>query len=154
MLARRSKIFTWTLVKDILTYIFSSSKKKKDYITLFENNCARYLGVKYITLTSSGRNGFKLILEYFNFPQGSEIILSAYTLKDIPLIIKEMGYVPRFVDIDSQTYNIDSSLIEEKINERTVLILVTHMFGLPCKIDKIVEIARRRNLKIIEKTTL
>jgi len=150
MIVRRKRIFSKELTKNILNYIFSFSEKKRDYTALFEKKIAEYLGVEYITLVSSGRKGLELILKYFNFPEGSQIIMPAYTLKDLVIIVKNMGYTPVFVDVDARTCNMKPTLIEGKITDKTVLIIVTHLFGLPSDMDKILDISAKYNLKIIE----
>ena len=60
------------------------------------------------------------------------------------------GLEPVFVDVDPKTYNIDAAHIEDKIDANTVAIMPVHLFGQPCEMDPIVDIAKRHGLKIIE----
>lgn len=150
MVPRRNRVCNTALVKAFLSYIFSKKKRGLDYMTLFENELAMLIGTKHALLTSTGRKGLSLIIDYYSFPLGSEIILPAYTLKDLVFLIKEKGLNPVFIDISPLTYNIEASLIEEKINSNTVMIIVTHIFGMPCEIDKIAEAVKKYKIILVE----
>ena len=150
IIPRRNKVCGGKIIKRIYSYIFSKDKRRCNYVEKFEKEIAKFIGSRYALLTSSGRKGLSLIIDYYSFPKRSEIILPAYTLKDLVFIIKEKGYIPVFVDINPQTYNIEASLIEEKISKKTVMIIATHIFGMPCEIDKIVEISRKHKIVVIE----
>jgi len=150
MIVRRNKAVSMELVKSILNYIFYPSQWKNDYIALFETETAKYLGVKYAVMVSSGRKGLELIIRYYNFPKGSRIIMPALTLRDLPIMVQQMGYLPEFVDVDIDTCNMDPGQLEKKINDKTTLIVATHLFGIPCQVDKILEVAKTRNIKVIE----
>lgn len=91
-----------------------------------------------------------LAIKALEFNEGDEIIVPAYTFSAVPLIIQLSGLKPVFVDVDKETYNIDVSLIERKITQKTKAILITHMFGQPCKMDVILNLAKNNNLKLIE----
>lgn len=119
-------------------------------ISLFERNFAEYIGVRYATSVSCGKMGLYLSLQALGAQAGDEIILPSYTIKEVPAVIVSLRLKPVFVDIDQTTYNIDTDLIENRITSRTRFILATHLYGLPCRIDSILEIARKHNLKIIE----
>lgn len=150
MIARRNKVVSMRLFKSILNYIFCPSQWKKDYIALFEEETVKYLGLKYAVMVSSGRKGLELIIRYYNLPKGSRIIMPALTLEDLPIMIQRIGYVPEFVDVDIDTCNMAPEQLEKKVNDKTALIVATHLFGIPCQIDKILEIARIKNIKVIE----
>jgi len=121
-----------------------------DKIGEFEQAFADYIGSKEAIAVSAGRMAFYLILKAFNFPRGSEIIVSDYNFPPIVWVIVQSGLSPVFIDIDPHTFNIDASKIEERISSRTKAIFVTHMFGNPCVMDDIHNIADRYGLKIIE----
>ena len=142
------------LSKDTLKAIAQAIKENgiiegKD-LQHFESEFSRYIGVKYAQGASSARFLLYLALKALHIQDGDEIILPAYTFYALPLIIKLFGAKPLFVDVDERTYNINTSLIEEKITKRSRAILITHMFGQPCEMDSICSIARSYNLKIIE----
>ncbi|NNG67954.1 DegT/DnrJ/EryC1/StrS family aminotransferase [Caldanaerobacter subterraneus] len=106
----------------------------------FETNC---------TIVSNGTIAIMIALELFDFPIGSEIIVTPFTFIATVSSIIWQKYKPVFVDIEPGTYNINPNLIEEKITPNTVAILAVHVFGNPCDIDKIDEIAKKHNLKVI-----
>ena len=78
-----------------------------------------------------------------------EVIVPAFTISTAN-VIEHHGAKPVFCDIDLKTFNIDISLIEDLISERTVGILPVHLFGLPCDINPIIEIAQKYNLWVVE----
>lgn len=119
-------------------------------VRLFEKEFASYIGTENAVATCSGRNAMELILDAMGIKQGDEVIISAYTLKDLAAMMMEKGIAPVLVDVDPETFNIDPGKIEEKITSLTKAIIATHIFGVPCEIDRIVEIAKRHGLKVIE----
>lgn len=116
----------------------------------FEELFALYIGTKYAISVSSARSGLMLVLKALGLKSGDEVILPAYTFHVVPAIIKSMNLKPVFVDVKIDTYNIDTSKIEAKITPRTKVILATHILGQPCEIDKIADLCKRHNIKIIE----
>ena len=136
-------------LSDIFKVIFNSAKKDK-YVKRFEKIFANYIGVKHSIAVSSGRVGLELILKSLELSKGEEIIIPAYTLKDLIPVIQSLGLTPVPADIDMGTFNIDPDSIKKRITKRTKVILATHMFGSPCKLDKIVEIARKHSIFVIE----
>ncbi len=125
-----------------------------------ENEFKEYFGVKHAISFSSGRAGFYAILKSlreisgFSGPaegrQNSEVVLQAYTTIALPLAIQKAGLKPVYIDIEENTYNIAPDKIEEKIMSDTKALIVQHTFGIPAEMDKISEIAKRRNLILIE----
>jgi len=133
---------------DILRCLFK--KNSKNYVKEFEEKFAKYIGVKYAITTFSGRTALTLLLESLGLKKGDEIIFPAYTLKDLILIVKKLGFKPILVDIEEDSFNLNPELIEEKISDRTKVIVPTHMFGLPCNMKKIVKIAKKYDIYVIE----
>jgi dTDP-4-amino-4,6-dideoxygalactose transaminase len=93
---------------------------------------------------------FYYILRALDLPAGSEILFPALTFWVVPEIARVCGLRPVFVDIHSRTYNMDPSLIEAAITPQTRVIVPTHLYGLPCDMKPIMEIARKHRLKVIE----
>lgn len=120
------------------------------HIKDFEMRFAEYIGVKYAVALSSGRAAQYLALRSLNLDSGSEVIVPAYTFYVVPVIVKLLGLKPVFVDAQPDTYNLDPDEIEKKINPKTRCIIATHIAGLPCDIDRIVQIAKKYNLYVIE----
>ncbi len=98
----------------------------------------------------SVRSGFDLLLHSSGWPRGSEIIMSALTIPDMPRIVHENGMVPVGVDIDLQTMTPDVEEIRRRINPRTRAIVVAHLLGGLCDIGPILELARQHDLLVIE----
>jgi len=120
------------------------------FISRFEEEFAKYIGVDSAFSFGSGRMAFYAILKAMGIKGGDEIILPAYTCAVIPNAIIYCGAKPVYVDIDPKTFNMDVSKIEEKITFNTRAVIVQHMFGLPADMDKLITIAERYNLRIIE----
>lgn len=131
---------------DVLRYLFT----RKNYIDIFNNKFANYIGVKYALTVSSGRTALEVIIKALEIENGDEVILPAYTFYAVPYKLLEVGIKPVFVDINLTDCNIDTKLIEEKITKRTKAIIATHLFGHPCDMRSIIKIAKRHNLIIIE----
>jgi len=119
-------------------------------IAKFEHKFREYLGINYAISTSSGRMALYLILRSLKLKEGSEILLPAYMLPALPQVSLYCGLKPIFVDIDPCTLNIDPDDIEKKITSHSKVILAVHLYGHPCPMDKIEQLAKKYNLIIIE----
>jgi dTDP-4-amino-4,6-dideoxygalactose transaminase len=101
-------------------------------------------------LTTVGQDGTPQPNPVWFITDGDEILVPALTFVASSNVILEHQLTPVFVDCDPEVYNIDPAKIEARITERTRAIMVVHLFGLIADMDPILEIAKRRNLKIIE----
>jgi UDP-2-acetamido-2-deoxy-ribo-hexuluronate aminotransferase len=116
----------------------------------FEASIASYLGVRHAIGCASGTDALQLIFMALDLKPGDEIITTPFTFVATTETIALLGLKPVYADIDPKTFNIDPEKIEEKITSRTRAILPVHLFGQPCDMTKLNEIAKRRNLEIIE----
>ena len=116
----------------------------------FENEFARYLGVKYVVGVNSGTDALIISLLALGIGQGMEVITTANSFIATASSIVEVGAKPVFADINRKTYQIDPASIERLITKRTKAIIPVHIYGAPCEIDKILKIARENNLYVIE----
>jgi dTDP-4-amino-4,6-dideoxygalactose transaminase len=117
----------------------------------FEEAFARYHNWPVAGISASyGRMAFYYILKALAFPPGSEILFPALTFWVVPEIARVAGLRPVFVDVDPVTFNIDVSRLEEIVTPRTRAVVATHLYGLPCDMDRILAVARRYNLTVIE----
>lgn len=116
----------------------------------FEAEIAQYLNVKHAVCLNSGTDALHLALRALNIGKGDEVITVAFTFVATTESVEIVGATPVFVDIDENTFNIDASKIEEKITDKTKAIMPVHLYGQPCDMDKIMEIAKKHNLKVIE----
>ncbi len=115
-----------------------------------EKEIADYLGAKYAVGVASGTDALLLALEALGIGEGDEVITTPFTFIATTETIARAGAKPVFCDIDEKTYNIDTRKIEEKITPKTKALLPVHLYGLPCEMDKILSLAQKYNLKIIE----
>lgn len=116
----------------------------------FEEEFSAFCGSKYCTGLASGLDALSIALQVLNFQKGSEIIVPSNTYIATILSIINNGHKPVLVEPDILTYNIDPEKISERITAKTKAIMVVHLYGKCCEMDKIMEIARANNLKVIE----
>ncbi len=116
----------------------------------FEAEMQEYLGVDYAICLNSGTDALHLALRALNIGKGDEVITVAFTFVATTESVEIVGATPVFVDIDENTFNIDVNKIEEKITSKTKAIMPVHLYGQPCDMDKIMEIAKKYNLRVIE----
>jgi len=119
-------------------------------VSKFEDEFAKFCGTGYSVGVASGLDALILAIDAFDFPKDSEIIVPSNTYIATILAIVRNGFKPVLIEPNIQTYNIDTSKIEEKITKNTKAILVVHLYGKMCDMDKIIDIAKRYDLKIIE----
>ncbi len=119
-------------------------------VEAFEQEFAQYCNTKHAIGVANGLDALSLIIRAYDFPSGSEIIVPANTYIASILSISANNLKPRLVKPDINTYNIDVGAIEQEINDKTVAIMPVHLYGQTCDMDKINELAKKYNLKVIE----
>lgn len=134
-------------IKEILdSGWYLQGKKNEEFTT----NFAKFCGAKHCLGVANGLDALNLIIRAYGFGVGDEIIVPANTYIASILAISQNGCTPVLVEPSIDTYNIDPELIEEKITEKTKAILIVHLYGQAVQMDKIWELAKKYNLKIIE----
>jgi len=116
----------------------------------FEKEFAKYCGVKYCIGVATGLDALYLILKAMDIKSGDEVIVPSNTFIATALAVSYVGATPVFVEPDIETFNIDVTKIEEKINEHTKAIIAVHLQGRAADMDSINKIAIKHNLKVIE----
>ena len=116
----------------------------------FESDFATFCGVKHCIGCANGLDALNLIIKGYGFGAGDEIIAPANTYIASILAITQNNCTPVLVEPDLKTYNINPDLIEEKITPKTKAIMVVHLYGQAVEMEKIWELAKKYNLKIIE----
>ena len=119
-------------------------------VSLFEKNFADFCGVKHCIGCANGLDALNLIIKAYGFSAGDEIIVPANTYIASILAISQNGCTPVLVEPDINTYNINPDLIEEKITQNTKAIMVVHLYGQAVEMEKIWQLAKKYNLKVIE----
>jgi dTDP-4-amino-4,6-dideoxygalactose transaminase/predicted dehydrogenase len=121
-----------------------------DEVKLFEKNFADFCGTKHCVGVSSGTDALILALKALNLPKGSEIICLPTSFIASAEAIVHAGLVPKFSEIDLETGNYDYELLDRTVTNRTSAIMAVHLYGRPCDMDKVLWIAKKYNLKVIE----
>lgn len=120
------------------------------YVTDFEDSVAQYVGVKHAVACTSCTTALHIGLLLHGVGAGDEVIVPSYTWIATANVVRMVGAIPVFVDIDLSTFNIAPELIEAAITPCTKAIIPVHQFGLPADIDQINEIALGHELAVIE----
>lgn len=119
-------------------------------VDTFEKSFADYIGTKYCIGVASGTDALLLSLKSLNVGPGDEVITVANTYIATILPIIYLGAKPVLVDIDPQTYQMDTEKLEKAITRKTKAILPVHLYGIPASMDKINLIAKKHNLFVVE----
>jgi len=126
------------------------NKEWSKYLTKFETAFAKYVGAKYALATSSCTGALQIALMSIDIGPGDEVIVPDVTWVATANAVRYVGATPVFADIEIDTWNIDYRSVESLINSKTKAIVPVHMYGHPARMDKILEVAKKYNLKIIE----
>ncbi len=119
-------------------------------VEAFEKAFAGMCGVAYAVATTSGTTALHTALLAHGIGPGDEVITTSFTFIASANSILYTGAKPVFVDIDPATFNIDPEQVESAITPRTRAILPVHLFGLPCDMDPLMEIAKKHGLVVLE----
>ncbi|MFV1950721.1 MAG: DegT/DnrJ/EryC1/StrS family aminotransferase [Nitrospinota bacterium] len=119
-------------------------------VSMLEEEIASYIGVDFGVGVANGTDALHLALLACGIGAGDEVITTPFTFIATCEAISYCGAHPVFVDIDTRTYTIDADRIEEKITEHTKAIIPVHLYGQSAEMDKIMDIAGRYGLRVIE----
>ena len=120
------------------------------YIGEFEEQFAKFLGVKHAITTTSGTTAIHLALVALGIGPGDEVIVPDFTMMGSVLPVLYCGATPVFVDAEPEAFNIDPDLIEAKITKKTRAIMPVHIYGHSADMDPILAIAKKHSLPVIE----
>lgn len=120
------------------------------FIKRFEEGMAKYVGRKHAIAVCNGSVALDVAVVACGIGVGDEVILPTFTIISCASAIVRAGAVPIVIDCDPKTYNIDVTQIEKRITPKTKAIMMVHIYGLPCDMNPILELAKKYNLKIIE----
>lgn len=116
----------------------------------FENEFASYVGTKYCIGLASGLDALIIALECLKLPKGSEVLVPSNTYIASILAIVKAGLTPVMVEPDMETYNINPAELEKKLTPKTKAVLVVHLYGKACEMDKICDFCSKHDLKLVE----
>lgn len=123
------------------------------FVPEFETKFAKYLNVKGAVSTQSGTAAIHMALYELGVGRGDEVIVPALTFVATVNPVIYVGARPVFADVDMKTWNISPQEITKKITKRTKAVIPVHFYGNPCRMDEIMNIARRYNIYVIEDST-
>ena len=144
-------------VIEALDCLLTTQVTMGEKVRRFESMFADYIGVRHAVMVNSGSSANLLILSILTNPAlsnqlkpGDEVITPAVTWATTVWPIVNCNLVPVLVDVDLETFDISADEIEKAITPRTRAIMPVHLLGNPCPMDRIMEIARKHNLYVIE----
>ena len=116
----------------------------------FEQEFASYIGTKHCIGLASGLDALIIAFECLKLPKGSEVLVPSNTYIASILAIVKAGLTPIMVEPDIETYNINPDELEKKLTSKTKAVLVVHLYGKSCQMDKICDFCKKYNLKLVE----
>jgi perosamine synthetase len=119
-------------------------------VQAFESRFAAYTGSPYAAATSSCTTALHLAVAALGLEPGDEVIVPAFTWVSTANVVEYQGATPVFCDVDLETYNLDVGRCESLVTERTVGIIPVHLFGLAAEIDRVLDLAERKGLWVVE----
>lgn len=142
-------------LEDEITAAITDIVRRGDFILgrevgELEDMLKEYLQVQNAVLVSSGTDAMALALRALNLPKGSSVITTPFTFFATSEVLINEGLVPKYVDIDPRTYNISPDSINAAIDGKTSAIMPVHIFGGPCDMEGIMQIANEHGLPVIE----
>ncbi len=137
-------------LRTLIRCVVGNKVEEGDALGEFYQGFGEWLGVPHVFGAASGRSAFQLALEASGLEKGAEIIFPVLTFPVIPMVAKMLGYKPVFCGVDPETFNSGPEHIEPRITEETGAVLATHLFGQPCPIREVMELAQERDVLVIE----
>lgn len=136
--------------KEVVEVLRSGSYILGKHNKELEVSLSEFVGVKHAVALNSGTDALHLALRALDIGPGDEVITVAFTFVATTEAIGIVGAKPVFVDIDPDTFNIDVEKIENAITPKTKAIIPVHLYGQPCDMNVIMDIAKKRDLFVIE----
>ncbi|MFA6393779.1 MAG: aminotransferase class I/II-fold pyridoxal phosphate-dependent enzyme [Patescibacteria group bacterium] len=122
---------------------------KGENVEKAERELKKYFGLKQAVTFDSGRSALYFALKALEIKEGDEVLVQAYTCVVVANAIRWTGAMPVYVDVGDD-FNMDVNDLEKKITPRVKVVIIQHTYGLPAELEKIIGIARKHGLKIIE----
>ncbi len=149
-ISKEVELFKSEIFSRIQKVLFNSQFILGEEVLKFESNISELFNISYAVGLNSGTDALHFALLANGIGKGDKVITTPFSFIATTEAILYCGATPVFVDIDPNTLNIDPDKIEDAIDENTKAILIVHLFGNPCNMDKIIEIVKKHNLILIE----
>ena len=120
------------------------------FVRKFEDKMSTVAGRRYGIAVSNGTAALEVAVQALGIGEGDEVIMPAFTIISCAMAVTKLGAVPVLVDSDIHTWNMNVDEIEPKITAKTKAIMIVHLYGLPVEADKVLALAEKYNLKVIE----
>jgi len=121
-----------------------------EYLKRFEDDFSNYCGCRYGVSTTSGTASLHLAVAVLGIGKGDEVLVSTLTNMATFFAVIYQGAIPIPIDVESDTLNLDPTLLEAKITDRTRAIIVVHLFGHPVDMNPVMQVAEKHHLRVIE----
>ena len=139
-----------SVLKTTKSGIWCRIQSKSGTVPTLEKKFAQLIGAKFCVATGSGTQALHTSVEALGIGPGDEVITSPYTDPGTISSILTARALPVLADLDRESYQLDPDDVEQKITENTRAIMPVHMMGQPCDMARIMQIAKKHNLKVIE----
>lgn len=120
------------------------------FVKEFENKMSSMVGRKYGISVSNGTAALEVAVQALGIGAGDEVIMPTFTIISCAMAVTKVGGIPVLVDTDFSTWNMKVDEIESRITPRTKAIMLVHLYGLPVEVDKVLLLAKKYHLKVIE----
>ena len=120
------------------------------FVKEFEKKFSQYNSRKFGVAVSSGTAALEVAIKALNLKKNSEVIIPSFSIIATALCVVKCGLKPILVDCSLSTWNMDPEKVIKKISNKTSAIIITHIYGLPVDLQKIMNVAKKKNIKVIE----
>lgn len=120
------------------------------FVKEFEQKMSNITGRKYGIAVSNGTAALEVAAQALGISEGDEVIMPAFTIISCAMAVTKLRAIPILVDSDIHTWNMNVDEIESKITPRTKAIMIVHIYGLPVEVDRVLALAQKYDLKVIE----
>lgn len=120
------------------------------FVKEFEQKMCAAVGRKHGIAVSNGTAALEVAVQALGIGEGDEVIMPTFTIISCAMAVTKLGAVPVLVDSDLHTWNMNVDEIEAKITPKTKAIMIVHLYGLPVEVDRIIALAKKYGLKVIE----
>lgn len=120
------------------------------FVKQFEEKMSEMVGRRFGIAVANGTAALEVAMQAIGIGENDEVIMPTFTIISCAMAVTKLGAKPVLIDSDVNTWNMNVNEIEAKITARTKAIMVVHLYGLPVEMDKILELAKKYNLKVVE----